>query len=95
MNSVKMKSNNYVKLGMKSISQVVLVATANKLFDVYVAWEWEHKAKDGYFFVFKSEKPIRYVSEFEVENVTSYGINVTHTTEAIKLFSNLFFKATA
>lgn len=89
MNSIKTKSNKYIKIGHRAIAGVVLVPKAGH-FIGYVAWEWENEAKKKNFAIIESAHLIGHFNSDWIDNIADYGNDVTHKKDIQKLFPHLF-----
>lgn len=89
MNSTKTKSKQFVNLEGKAIGGIAFVPE-DGFFRIYVAWEWDEQASNGFFAVVKSTKTYKNVASAHVEHVADYGTDITDTDEAKRLFPYLF-----
>lgn len=90
MDSVKTKTNRYQILNKKAITQVAVVAGVIG-FKVYVAWEWPEMADKSFFAIVTLNACIKSFPTVEdIDYVANFGVDVTHTDEARKVFANLF-----
>ena len=89
MDSIQIKTRNYVGLNEICIAQVVAFAEDGG-FRIFVAWEWKEMASQGVFVFVKSDKLYQTVTEKAINETASYGWDISGTEEAEKIFSNLF-----
>ncbi|WP_432671829.1 hypothetical protein [Flavobacterium sp. SM2513] len=91
MNSLKTKSKNYSLVNGKAIAGLVLVPKDGH-FQAYVAWEWEHVAKEKIFAIIEAPHLIGNAtfSNETINWIADYGNDVSHSKYAQKLFPQLF-----
>jgi len=85
MNSLKIKSKQLNTHNGESIAQVVALPENNK-FRIYVAWENQAAAEDGFMGFYKSRDLHEKVSETTIDITMKYGIDIAHLPEAKKIF---------
>lgn len=85
MNSIKIKSKEFVTENGKCIAQIVAVPEKGK-FRLYVAWENEPAAKNGFMGFFKSQQLFESISHEAIEATRKYGIDIAHLPECKKIF---------
>lgn len=89
MNSKKIKSKEFLTIDGKSVAQIVALPENNKL-RLYVAWENESAAEDGFMGFFKSRDLVDAITPEAIEKTKGYGIDIAHLPECKKIFKALF-----
>lgn len=85
MRSIKVKSKEFFTKDGKSIAQVVAIPENNK-FRLYVAWENEPAANDGFMGFFKSRTLYDSITESNIKETMGYGFDIANTPECKKVF---------
>lgn len=89
MNSIKIKSKSFATTNGKSIAQIVVLPEDNR-FRIYVAWENEPAAKNGFMGFFKSDKLYSSVTSQAIKETMGYGFDIAHLPECKKIFKAIF-----
>lgn len=89
MDSIKTKIKSYSMHQGKAIAKVVIVPSIGAL-RIYVAWEWEHMAQQGFFAISKQEGLCTGIDSNLINYVADFGNDITHTKEAKELFPEFF-----
>lgn len=89
MNSIKIKSKSFFTHNGQSIAAIVVLPEENKL-RVYVAWENEPAALNGFIGFFKNENLYSSVTTEIIEETMAFGRDVSHLSETRKIFKSLF-----
>lgn len=89
MNSKKIKSKQLFTHRGESIAAIVVLPEDNKM-RVYVAWENQAAAEEGFMGFFKSEKTVTDITPEVVAETMSYGRDIGHLPECKKIFKALF-----
>lgn len=90
MNSIKTKSKEYTLFESYAIGGIVIKTAPHQKYEVFVAWENEVAAKDGFFAVVRAVINAHVPWDIALKSVMDYGEDVTHLESARKLFPNLF-----
>jgi len=89
MNSKKIKSKNLRTEFGESIAQIVCLPEENK-FRIYVAWENQAAAEDGFMGFYKSRVLFDDVNQHTIDQTMKYGLDISHLPECKIIFKALF-----
>ena len=91
MNSLKIKNKELQTTNGECIAQIVALPENNQ-FRLYVAWENEAAAIDGFMAFYKSRGLYRDINPAAIEETKNYGFDIGHTPECTRIFKHLFTK---
>jgi len=89
MNSKKIKAKELLTKQGECIAAIVALPERNKI-RLYVAWENERAAKDGFMGFFKARDLIELITPEAINETKDYGVDIAHLPECKKIFKALF-----
>ncbi|MEI6865508.1 hypothetical protein [Flavicella sp.] len=89
MNSKKIKAKEFLTNNGKSVAQIVALPEKGML-RLYIAWENEPAAKDGFMGFFKSRILVDRITTEAIEQTKNFGVDIAHLPECQKIFKALF-----
>lgn len=91
MNSIKTKSDTYARIGKICVGGIKIIPTEENALKVYVAWENEKAALNGFFsFSYKEVEVTRFNLVQLVEYVALYGHDMGDSTIPERYFPEMF-----
>lgn len=85
MSSIKIKSKNFKSDNGECVAQIVILPENNR-FRIYVAWENESSAKDGFMGFYKARDLVNSVTMKDIEYTKKYGYDIGHLPECKRIF---------
>lgn len=90
MVGLKTNTESFVKNNYDKCIAGVVAIPENKMFRIYVAWNWEKKAEQQLFVFSKSREIYKTVTDENIERTANYGIELKDKNEINKIFSWLY-----
>lgn len=90
MDSIKTKLKKYVKDSKRRCIGEIRCVPEGDEFRIYVAWEWEDMAEEGFFGFLESMKTYPEISETAIDETCNYGSDIGNTEKMRKVFGYLF-----